>query len=116
MDEQTPMLSTRSRRKPRRPRRKLMKAKAWLSAIGRRHRGCRGLGWEVSIYRLWGASSLRTFGHRRRSRARPVPAPRPYTFLKGDRGDAPIPPLTRAKARLARTATPTSSFSVPVPA
>lgn len=33
-----------------------------------------------------------------------------------DRGDAPIPPLTRAKARLARTATPTSSFSVPVPA
>ena len=38
------------------------------------------------------------------------------TFSKGDRGDAPIPPLTRAKARLARTATPTSSFSVPVPA
>lgn len=33
-----------------------------------------------------------------------------------DRGDEPIPPLTRAKARLARTATPTSSFSVPVPA
>ena len=38
------------------------------------------------------------------------------TFWKSDRGDAPIPPLTRAKARLARTATPTSSFSVPVPA
>ena len=37
------------------------------------------------------------------------------TFWKSDRGDAPIPPLTRAKARLARTATPTSFFSVPVP-
>ena len=40
----------------------------------------------------------------------------PCTPPKRDRGDAPIPPLTRAKARLARTATPTSSFSVPVPA
>jgi hypothetical protein len=37
-------------------------------------------------------------------------------YGKSDRGDAPIPPLTRAKARLARTAMPTSSFSVPVPA
>lgn len=33
-----------------------------------------------------------------------------------DRGDAPVPPLTRSKARLAHTGTPTSSFSVPVPA